>query len=353
MRVRPSIMCWLLVFLGVVSCWGQAQQKPAIKIGISLENAKGERWQTDLDEFQLRAQQLGAQILTRSADGDDDVQFQQVKDLLDTGIDVLVLLPHDTAKANRIVEAAHAKHVPVISYDRLIPNAHVDLYIGFDLFSVGVLQAQCLTEHAPKGNYILLGGSPLDPNSKVVRAGQMKVLQPFVDRGDIKVLADIWIPEWSPTQAYILVTQALRDLKLNDLKAPLTAILASNDGTAGGAIQALEDNDLSGKVLVTGQDADLAAVARLYDGTQLMTVYKPLVGEARAATEAAVTLARHGNVDTATTVPNGAETTKAILLTPISVTRQNAKDTVFKDGFQKIETVKQSLPKDKWSELDR
>jgi D-xylose transport system substrate-binding protein len=362
MRLRLPKICGSLVIIviGVVSCWGQTQarQKPAIKIGISLENTKGERWQTDLDEFQLRAQQLGAEIATRSADGDDDVQFQQVKDLLKTGIDVLVLLPHDTSKANRIVEAAHAKHVPVISYDRLIPNAHVDLYIGFDLFSVGVLQAQCLTEHAPKGNYILLGGSPLDPNSKVVRAGQMKVLQPFIDRGDIKILADIWIPEWSPTQAYILLTQALHDLKLDDLKldapkAPLTAILASNDGTAGGAIQALEDSNLSGKVLVTGQDADLAAVARLYDGTQLMTVYKPLIGEARTATEAAVTLARHGNVDAATTVPNGAETTKAILLTPISVTRQNAKDTVFKDGFQKIETVKQSLPKDKWSELDR
>ena len=348
MQARLPRFCWLLVFLGVVSCCGQAQQKPAIKIGISLENTKGERWQTDLDEFQLRAQQLGAQIITRSADGDDDTQFQQVKDLLNTGIDVLLLLPHDTAKSSRIVEAAHAKHVPVISYDRLIPNAHVDLYIGFDLFSVGVLQAQCLTEHAPKGNYILMGGSPLDPNSKVVRAGQMSVLQPFIDRGAVKILADIWVPEWSPTQAYILVTQAL-----HDLKAPLTAILASNDATASGAIQALEDINLSGQVLVTGQDADLAGVARLYDGTQLMTVYKPLAGEARIATEAAVTLARHGKVEASTTVPNGAETTKAILLSPISVTRQNAKDTVFKDGFQKIETVKQSLPRDKWSELDR
>ena len=363
MRVLPSNICWLLVFIGVVSCWGQAQQgqaqqgqaqpaqaqqKPEIKIGFSIENTKGERWQTDLDAFQSRAQQLGAQTITRSADGDDDLQLKQVKELLDTGIDALVLLPHDPQKAVRIVEAAHAKHVPVISYDRLIPSPQVDLYIGFDLFSVGVLQAQCLTEHAPKGNYILLGGSPLDPNSKVVRAGQMKVLQPLIDRGDIKILADIWIPEWSPTQAYVLVAQAL-----HDLNAPLTAILASNDGTAGGAIQALADNNLSGQVLVTGQDADLAAVARLYDDTQLMTVYKPIGRQARAAAEAAVTLARHGNIETSTTVPNGAQTTKAILLTPIAVTRLNAKDTVLKDGFQKIETVRQSLPKEKWAELDR
>ncbi len=348
MRVAPPRVCGLLLVIVAVSCFAQAQQKPGIKIGFSLEATKGERWQTDLDEFQLRAQQLGAQTLTRSANGDDELQLKQVKELLESGIDVLVLLPHDFEKASRIVDEAHAKHVPVISYDRLIHNPNVDLYIGFDLFSVGVQQAQSLVEHSPKGNYILLGGSPLDPNSKVVRAGQMSVLQPLIDRGDIKVLTDIWIPEWSATQAYVLVTKALQDLKV-----PLTAIVASNDSTAGGAIQALEDNNLSGKVLVTGQDADLVAIARLYEGTQLMTVYKPIVGEARTAAEAAVTLARHGNVESNTTVPNGSQTTKAILLTPISVTRQNAKETVLKDGFQKIETVKQALPKDKWAELDR
>jgi len=351
MRDVRSKMSSVLAFIGVALCLGQAQQapqKPEIKIGFSLEATHGERWQFDVDEFQLRAQQLGAKIITRSADGNDDLQFKQVKDLLDAGINVLVLLPHDSAKAVRIVEEAHARHVPVISYDRLVPSPHVDLYIGFDLSSVGMLQAQCLTQHAPKGNYILMGGSPLDPNSKVVRAGQMQVLQPFIDRGDIKILSDIWVPDWSPAEAYALVTKAL-----HDLKAPLTAILASNDGTAGGAIQALDDNHLSGKVLVTGQDADLIAVARLFERTQLMTVYKPIAGEARTAAEAAFTLATHGNVEATTTVPNGAQTTKAILLTPLLVTRENAKSTVFKDGFQKIESVKQALPKDKWAEVDR
>jgi D-xylose transport system substrate-binding protein len=358
MRVRLWNVRGLLVFIGVVSCLGhtqqaEAQQKTEIKIGFSLEAVKGERWQTDLDAFQARAQQLGAQTITRDADGDDDLQFKQVQELLNSGIDVLVLLPHDSAKAVRMVDAAYAKHVPVISYDRLVPNPHVNLYVGFDLFSVGVLQGQAITQHAPTGNYILLGGSPLDPNSKVVRAGQMKVLQPLIDRGDIKIVADIWVPEWSPTEAYILVGQALQNLK-----APLAAIVASNDGTAGGAIQALEDNHLSGKVLVTGQDADLAAVTRLFDDTQLMTVYKPIPGEARAAAEAAVALARHEAVGSTTTVPNGAQgspnqTTRAILLTPIAVTRLNARETVFKDGFQKIETVKRSVPKEKWGDLDR
>src|SRR5271166_6074877 len=332
MRVSPRFFT-IVSFLVIILTLGVAQaQKKEIKIGFSIEDMKGERWQTDLDEFQQRAHELGGAVVTRSANGDDDLQFRQVKELLDGGIDVLVVLPHNTETAGRIVEAAHAKHVPVISYDRLVHNAPVDLYVGFDLLAVGMLQAQRLVEQSPKGNYILLGGSPLDLNSKIVRSGQMKVLQPLIDRGDIKVVADIWVPEWSATQAYILIAEVLQQVK-----GPLAAIVASNDAIAGGAIQALEDKNLSGKVLVSGQDADLAAVERLFSGTQLMTVYKPVVEEARTAAEAAVHLARHEDVESRATVTNGALKTKAILLTPISVTEQNAKDTVFKDGFQKLE----------------
>jgi D-xylose transport system substrate-binding protein len=258
-----------------------------------------------------------------------------------------VFLPHDTNESGRIVEAAHAKHVPVISYDRLA-SASVDLYVGFDLFSEGLEQAQSLVDHAPKGNYLLLGGSLLDANSKIVRAGQMKVLQPFIDRGDIHVLADVWVPEWSATEAYIMVTE-----ELNKFKAAPTAIVASNDAIAGGgAIQALEDKGWSGRVLVSGQDADLAAIERIFDGSQLMTVYKPVGNEARAAAEAAMKLARHEDVGSRE-VPNGTLTTKAILLTPICVTQENAKQTVLKDGFQKLEVVKRGLPKDKQPELDK
>ena len=245
------------------------------------------------------------------------------------------------------MEAAHAKHVPVISYDRLA-SAPVDLYVGFDLFSVGLEQAQSLMDRAPKGNYLLLGGSPLDANSKVVRAGQMKVLQPFIDRGDIHVVADVWVPEWSPTEGYVIVTK-----ELNKSKAAPTVIVASNDAIAGGAIQALQDKGWSGRVLVSGQDADLAAIERIFDGSQLMTVYKPVGNEARTAAEAAIKLARHEDVESQADVPNGTLTTRAILLTPICVTRENAKQTVLKDGFQKLEVVKQGLPKDKQALLDK
>jgi D-xylose transport system substrate-binding protein len=335
---RLSGACCLSVLLGSF-CLGQERQ---IKIGFSL----GERRQTDLSEFQQRVHELGAALIVRDAGGDDDVQLRQVKELLDAGIDVLVFLPHDTGRAMPIVMAAHAMNIPVISYDRLA-SAPVDLYVGFDLFRVGMLEARSLVEQAPRGNYLLLGGSPLDGNSRIVRAGQMKVLQPLIDRRAIRIVADIWVPEWSGTEAYLLVSD-----KLQHLDVPLTAIVASSDSIAGGAIQALDDQKLSGKVLVSGQDADLAAVERLFAGTQLMTVYKPAGKEACAAAEAALKLARHQDVE-GLSVPNGAFATKAILLTPIAVTAQNAKDTVFKDGFQKPEAVKQGLPKEKWTELEK
>jgi D-xylose transport system substrate-binding protein len=332
----------VVLMLGVV----QAQKKE-IKIGFSIEATNGERWQTDLAEFQQRAHELGGSVATRSANGDDDLQFRQIKELLKSGIDVLVFLPHDTSKAGRVVEAAHAKHVPVISYDRLA-SAPVDLFVGFDLFSVGIEQAQSLVDRAPKGDYLLLGGSRLDANSKVVRAGQMKVLQPFIDRGDIRVLADIWVPEWSPTEAYLMVKK-----ELSEFKAAPAAIVASNDGIAGGAIQALDDQGWSGRVLVSGQDADLAAIERIFDGSQLMTVYKPVGSEARAAAEAAMKLARHEDVESRAVVPNGTLSTRAILLTPICVTQENAKQTVLKDGFQKLEVVKQGLTKDRQAQLGK
>jgi D-xylose transport system substrate-binding protein len=346
MHVSPRFFTGVS-FLLIVLTLGVAQaQKKEIKIGFSIEDMKGERWQTDFDEFQQRAHELGGAVVTRSANGDDDLQFRQIKELLKDGIDALVFLPHDTSKAERIVEAAHAKNVPVISYDRLA-NAPVDLYVGFDLFWVGLEQAQSLVDHAPKGDYLLLGGSPLDANSKVVRAGQMKVLQPLIDRGDIHPIADLWVPEWSATEAYVMVTK-----ELNKLQVAPAAIVASNDAIAGAAIQALEDKGWSGRVLVSGQDADLAAIERILEGSQLMTVYKPVGNEARAAAEAAMKLARHEDVESRAQVPNGTFTTKAILLTPICVTQQNVKQTVLKDGFQKLEVVKQGLPKDKQAQLN-
>jgi D-xylose transport system substrate-binding protein len=325
----------------------QAQERQAssgpVKIGFLMDSLKVERWQTDLDRFQKRAAELGAQVLVETADGDDELQLQQAQKMLASGVKALVLVPHDADKAIRIVALAKAAQVPLLCYERLVRHPDVAFYVGVDALSVGLLQADSLSQQAPRGNYVLIGGSPTDTNAKTLHDGQMRVLKPFVDRGDIKIVSDTWSKDWDPSEAYAHMTEAIESTK-----GEIAAVVASNDGTAGGAIQALEDHKLAGKVLVSGQDADLAAIIRVLDGTQTMTVYKPLAPQAKLAAEAAVALAKGETVKTTASISIGSMSIPAILLNPVVVTKNNVKQTVIKDGFQNLETIQKSLPKEKW-----
>lgn len=317
--------------------------KSKLLIGFSIDSLKVERWQTDLDSFQTEAQKHGAKVIAKDADSDDETQFQQVKDMIQAGIKVLVIVPHDTTKASRIVDAAKAAGVKVISYDRMVLNSDVDLFVGFDVYEIGRMQAESIVKLAPKGNYVLIAGSPTDSNAKILHDEQLKVLQPYIDRGDIKVVADSYTKDWEPAEAYLHMMEAI-----DSSKGDITAVLASNDGMAGGAIQALSEHNLAGKVLVSGQDADLAAIIRILDGTQTMTIYKSITKEgARAALEA-IKLAKGEKIESNSTMDNGKKKVPAVMLKPIVVTKDNVKSTVIKDGFQKLDSIEQALPKDKW-----
>ena len=319
----------------------QTQDANKLKIGFSIEAMKGERWQTDLDSFEARAKQLGAEVISSDAKGDDDLQFRQVQDMIKAGIKVLVLLPHDSNKAGRIVDAANAAHVKVISYDRLVQNSNVDLYVSFDRLEIGRMQAEYLAKLAPKGNYVLIAGSPNDEGAKTLHDAQMKVLQPYIDRGDIHVIADEYIKDWVPSDAYLFMLKAIDSSHGN-----IAAVVASNDGMAVGAIQALREHNLAGKVLVSGQDADLASIISIAQGTQAMTVYKPISNEAATAAEQAVHLAKNEKTDANATISNGKINAPAIMLKPVLVTSDNIKSTVVKDGFQSLQSINRGLSKD-------
>jgi D-xylose transport system substrate-binding protein len=340
--VKPVTILTALIAIFGLTVGAQptrAQAASHLKIGFSIEDTKGERWQTDLDSFQVRAKQLGAEVISADAKGDDDLQFQQIQDMIEAGIQTLVLLPHDAAKAGRMVEAARAAHVHVISYDRLVQNSAVDLYITFDRITIGCMQAEYLVTHAPKGNYVLIAGSPTDQGAKSLHDAQMKVLQPYIDRGDIHVTADAYMKEWLPSEAYIFMLKTIESSR-----GDIAAVLASNDGMAGGAIQALVEHQLAGKVLVSGQDADLAAIIAIAQGNQAMTVYKPITNQAVTAAEEAVRLAK-GKKPHAEGVTSGSIKIPRILLQPVLVTKDNIKSTVVKDGFQTLARINQGLPK--------
>jgi D-xylose transport system substrate-binding protein len=239
------------------------------------------------------------------------------------------------------VDAAKSAIVKVISYDRLVQNSDVDLYVSFDRLEIGKMQAEYLVGHAPTGNYVLIAGSPNDEGAKTLHEAQMNVLQPYIARGDIKVIADAYIKDWLPSEAYLFMLKAI-----DSAQSKIAAVLASNDGLAGGAIQALREHNLAGKVLVSGQDADLAAVICIAQGTQTMTVYKPIVNEAVIAAEEAVRLAKGEKTRADGATSNGKIKVPTIMLKPMVVTKDNIKTTVVKDGFQTLKSINQALSQD-------
>jgi D-xylose transport system substrate-binding protein len=223
--------------------------------------------------------------------------------------------------------------VPVISYDRLIRNADLALYVSFDNVKVGRMQAEYLLEAAPKGNYILLGGAENDHNARLVRDGQLEVLKPAVTRGAVRIVAQPWIPGWDAEEARGAMQTVLKKNKR------VAAVVASNDAIAGGAIEVLNALGLAGKVPVSGQDADLAACRRIVAGTQSMTVYKPLSPLARMAAVEAIRLTKGEQSKQLSTINNGRKDVPAALLEPISVDKGTLDLTVISDKYHTRQEV--------------
>ena len=347
-RARVKLTTLLSVFalslVLLIGCADPGAKKGAekgakgITIGLSMDSLRVERWQKDRDIFIAEAIRLGAsKVHVQSADGDERRQNEQAENMITQGVDVLVVIPKDSVAAAQIVEAAHAEGIKVIAYDRLIRESSPDLYISFDNEQVGYLQAEYLLRQKPKGDYFLLGGAPTDNNAQLLRQGQLRALQPAIDAGDIRLVAggEHWAVNWDPRDALKKAEQVLTQTNNR-----IDVVVASNDGTAGGVIQALEGQNLAGTVLISGQDAELAACQRIVKGTQTMTVYKPINQIAKKAAQAAVALAKGETLTEATqTVNNGKIDVPAILLTPIQVYKDNLDDVVIKDGFHTHDAV--------------
>ena len=297
------------------------------KIGFSIDDLRLERWVRDRDYFVASAEKMGAKVFVQSADASEQRQIAQIENLISRGVDVLVIVPYNATVLNNAVKEAKKAHIKVVSYDRLILNADIDAYISFDNALVGEMQAQGVVALKPKGNYYLLGGAPTDNNAKMLREGQMKVLQPLVDKGDIKIVGKQWVKDWNASEAMSIIENALT---ANGNK--IDGIVASNDGTAGGAIQALAAQKLSGKVAVSGQDADIAAVRRVIAGTQAMTVYKPLKLIASEAAKLSIQLVRDEKPVYNAQYDNGLKKVNTLLLKPTVLTKANV-DLLVTDGF--------------------
>lgn len=310
-----------------------------VTIGFSMDSLKEPIWKENKTNFLNKANELGAKVRVEQANSDDRVQLSQIDKLIAEGIDVLVITPHDGNVCAEAVKKAHDAGIKVVSYDRLIKNSDVDLYIAIDNYSVGVLQAEELLKNVPSGNIAYVGGAETDNNAVLFRQGAMDTLEKHKD--SINIVMDKYSEDWKAEEAYNNVTGLLNQ------STDIQGIVCANDGTASGAIAALENFSLVGKVPVTGLDSELTACQRIVEGKQLMTVYKPTNEISEKAAELAFKLAKGESVETNNKIFNGKIDVQAYFIKPITVTKENMMDTVIKEGFHSFEDVYKNVPEDK------
>ncbi len=326
-----------------------------IVIGISLGTSKEERWQREITMFQDYAKEKGVEVVIQSAEDEAQKQMSQAENLISQGVDVLIVQALDSEAAGSIVASAHEADIPVIAYDRLVRNGDLDYYITFDSVKVGEVEAQFVVKNAPKGNYIWLKGGPEDFNAHMVAEGQKNILQPLIDKGDIKIVLEQWCNGWDPKEALKHTENGLT-LAGNDIQA----VVASNDGTAGGAIQALVAQGLGGKVPIAGQDADIAACQRIVEGTQTGTVYKPLKMLNTAAMDVAIAAANKQDPKTSldaslgrwVEIDNGTKKVNSFSVDVVAVDKDNMAEVIIKSGFHKLEEVYKNVPQDQWPKIN-
>ncbi len=341
----------LSVVIGVVlrSGSGAASTDPTgpkrIQIGLSLDTLKEARWGRDRDAFKKRAAELGADVVVLSANSDDSTQMKDVESLITSQVDVIVIVPHDGKAMAKAVQLAHAAGIPVIAYDRLIADSDLDLYVTFDNRRVGALQAQYLLDQRPDRSkekplrLVRIYGSKTDNNAFMFKEGQDSGLAKAIADGSVVVVHEDWADDWKPENAKRIMNAAL-----TKQGREIDGVLASNDGTAGGAIQALREEGVAGKVLVTGQDAELIACQRIVGGEQSMTIYKPVEQLAKRATEVALALASGKPVIASGGTNNGKIDVPSIFHEVVTVTRDNIDQTVIADGFHTRELVYKAAP---------
>lgn len=309
-----------------------------ILIGLSLDSLVVERWQKDRDFFITEAERLGARVLVENAIEDPFIQIAQIQSLIMRKVDVLVIIPNHMTLLAPVIQEARDRNIPVISYDRLILNAPVDLYLSFDNVEVGRLMASAMINAVPRGDLVLINGARNDNNSALFNQGFMKALGPEIEAGRIRLVDELWPESWRNQEARDFVEGLLnRELSFG-------GVIAANDFLADQAIQALAERRMTGEVFVVGHDADLLAAQRIVEGIQLATVYKPIHLLAELAAVHAVSLARRTRPETLLQFDNGWGSIPSILIQPILVTKDNLDQTLIADGFHKREDVYRSQP---------
>lgn len=328
---------------------GGAEADDENTIGVSFSDFATDRWPREDELMRSLVEAEGATYISQVANYDVTLQNNQIENMILQGADVIIVIAQDGASAAAAVDAAAEDGIPVIAYDRLIKSDQLAAYVTFDNVEVGRAQARGVTAVVDSGRFVLLGGSPTDNNAILFRNGQREILDPLVESGQIEIVADQWVQDWAPANAVALMENILTAID-NDVDA----VVASNDGTALGALQAMRAQGLAGTVPISGQDATESGCASIVAGELTMTVFKDVRNLTPLAIEMAFQLAR------GETVPGLQDYTLAELtlddslegsvpckfLPVVQVDASNVYEEIIVSGFQDYDAVYRDIPEE-------
>lgn len=329
-----------LLLLAVLLCAGcgvelPREQEPVreekkMQIGLSFDSFVIERWTRDRDMFVSTAQSLGAQVNVQVANGNVQEQISQIQYFIDKKMDVIVIIAIDGAALTDVVKKAQDAGIKVISYDRLINNADTDLYISFDNTRVGELMGEAMVQDCPDGGKIfMINGSPTDNNVSLVVDG----FHSAIAGRKFEIVYTSYCDNWLAELAFDAVNEGLSQTR------DIVGVMCGNDDLASQAIRALSESRLAGMVTVVAQDAELSACQRIVEGTQKMTVYKPVEELARTAAEMAVALGNGEEIPAQETIFDGKYEIPCFYIEPVAVTAENIDEVIIESGFHQKEDV--------------
>jgi D-xylose transport system substrate-binding protein len=335
--VMRTIAAAVVVGAALSCCLAAAAQAKDKVIGVSWSNFQEERYKIDEAAIKAAVAAAGDRYVSADAQSSAQKQLTDIESLIAQRADALIVLAQDSSAIAPAVQKAVDENIPVIGYDRLIENPKA-FYITFDNKEVGRMQARAVLAARPQGRYAFVKGSSADPNADFLFAGQMEVLKAAIASGGIKNVGEAYTDGWLPANAQKNMEQMLTK---NDNR--IDAVVASNDGTAGGAIAALSAQGLAGVVAVSGQDGDHAALNRIALGTQTVSVWKDARALGKAAAEIALVLTEG---KTMSEIPGAVKFSggprkvemNSVFLTPVPITKDNL-DIVIDAGWVKKEEV--------------
>lgn len=325
-----------VILIAIVLFFSCKNDKDEIKIGLLIPASDGYRWPTDKFYIEKAAKKQNVEVVTKSAENDENLQLKQAGELLDEGVDVLIVVAANANTAGAIVRYAEEYDVPVIAYDRLLQNCDLNYFISFNEKKIADIMLSYSLEKIPKGNYVMLWGEASDPNAVAIKEEQERMLNKYVENGDITIVYKTYIDNWSRENA---CHKMKKIIDLSGVK--IDAVITSYDGLALGVVDAYNEYGIDELPIITGQDAELEALRNIVDNKISFTVYKSIKTIANTSVDLAISLAKGEKYDMTNAMLrfNGRKDVPSIMLDPIPVDINTIRTVVIADSLYSEEEV--------------